>query len=63
MNFSEHLFISADKSSVHDHPAGVEAVSFPESEQHEKGTTLIHFLPGLGVSLMAWIQKHLTDYY
>lgn len=49
MNLDEHSFISAHKSSLHDHPAGVSAVSFPESERlmlHEKGTTLLHFRPG-----------------
>lgn len=58
--------IYIDNSLVHDHPGGVKAVSFPVSKRlilHEKGTTLINFLPGQGVSLMAKIQKHLLYYY
>lgn len=56
----EDFFCSAD--SAHDHPA----VSFPETEAlmlHEKGTRLIDFLPGSGVSVMARIQEHFTHYY
>lgn len=44
----------------------IKTVSFPELEPlmlYKKGTRLTDFLPGLGVPLMATIQKHLTHYY